>query len=57
MDLKVKTAAGNTLTALYTTHLTTATSSSVLVNLTYLAPNNPQWFLNAQRTTQNPTLV
>ena len=54
MDIKVKTAAGNTLTALYTTHLTTASSTSVLVNLTYLAPNNPQWFLNVYGTAANP---
>ncbi len=51
MDLKVKTAAGNTLTALYTTHL--VYNSLGNVSLTNLAVNSPQWFLNGAAGSAN----
>ena len=42
MDIKVKTASGDTLTALYTSH----SASLATVGITGLSVNAPQWFLN-----------
>jgi len=45
MDIKVKTAAGNTLVSLYTQHL--VYNATTTVGLTKLNVSAPQWFLNA----------
>lgn len=53
MDLKVKTDSGNVLTALQSGHLVYNSAATMVVNLTKIGPNNPQWFLNSASNGMN----
>ncbi len=46
MDIKVKGAAGNVLTAVYTQPGTAGYNGTLVAGLTKLSVNSPQWFLN-----------
>jgi trimeric autotransporter adhesin len=46
MDIKVKSAAGNTVTAVYTQHGTAGYNGAAIAGLTKLSVSSPQWFLN-----------
>jgi PGF-CTERM protein len=46
MDIKVKGAAGNVLTAVYTQPGTSGYNGTLTASLTKLSVNSPQWFLN-----------